>query len=219
MTATSLKDFRIRVFGDADWASYYPLTKKLDPQFEKILMSACPFYKGKQVFETHFAFLGMPAINSDPLTVAKWLEIHPADDQPKFYFANDPWHVGQPHTDVAVLEPRLYLLLREIIPGSTGQTPKDQMAMLPLEYEIPSTIAEVTKDILVFRKTGKRCNGLRWASCSERTVKTVRADAFDVSCVGRFNERGLCVCSWKDNGDEDVGVGASRILNLESLKV
>ncbi|MEI8174828.1 MAG: hypothetical protein WCG28_02660 [bacterium] len=203
-------NLQARIFSKTDWASYYGQTEKLDPQIEEIMMSTCPFNKGKLVKDTHFAFIGMPAINDEPLTVAKWLEIHPADGQPKFYFNDSPWHVGQPHTDIAVLEPRLYIMLREIVPGSTRKTPEEQVAMLPPEYEVPTTIAEVTKDILVYRRTGKRCNGSYWAACSERTVQTTQASAGRVSCVGHFSEFGLDVYDWSGNQSGDVGVGASR---------
>jgi hypothetical protein len=207
------KQQAIRVWGMGDWASYYGKPEKLDPKVEEILMSPCPFHKDKLVADTHFAFMGIPSINGDPLTVAKWLELHPADGHPKFYFANNPWHVGQPHTDVAVLEPRLYIVLREIVPGSLCKTPEKQLALLPPEYEVPTTIVEVTKDILVFRKTGKRCNGFVWATCAERIVKTDRIPPCEVgrvSCVGYFNEDGLHVGHWCGTPCHSIGVGASR---------
>jgi len=193
-----------------DWASYYRKPEQLDPKVEEILTSPCPFHKGKLVADTHFAFMGVPDINGDPLTVAKWLELHPADGQPKFYLNNNPWHVGQPHTDVAVLESHLYIVLRDIVPGSTSKTPEEQVAMLPPEYEVPTTIAEVTKNMLVFRKTGKRCNGSVWAACSERTIATSRVDAGSVSCVGYFDGSGLDVRHWNGFRYGYVGVGASR---------
>jgi hypothetical protein len=210
MTTTTATDLRVRIFNAADWASYYGPTEKLDPQVEEILMSACPFNKGKLVKDTHFAFMGMPAIDGVPLTVTKWLELHPADGQPKFYFNNNPWHAGQPHTDITTLEPRLYIMLREIVPGSTSKTPEEQVAMLPPEYEVPSTIAEVTKDILVYRRTGKRSNPNVWAACSERTVQTSQVIAGSVSCVGYFGGYGLGVFSWSGDRVDRVGVGASR---------
>ena len=210
MTTTAQQDLRVRIFSEADWASYYGPAQKLSPEVEDVLNGPCPFNKGKLVKDTHFAFMGMPAINGEPLTVAKWLELHPADGQLKFYFANDPWHVGQPHTDVVTLEPRLYIMLREIVPGSTSSTPEEQVAMLPPEYEVPSTIAEVTKDILVYRRTGKRCNPNRWAACKERTVKTDKAFAGLVSCVGSFDGHGLVVDRWFGGQSDFVGVGASR---------
>ena len=206
------------IFTDADWMSYYDakFTKKQlreagkFPWGEDILNSPCPFNKGKLVKDTHFAFLGIAGINGAPLTVAKWLELHPATGQPKFYFNQNPWHVGQPHTDVATMQLRWYLMLRNIVPDSTSKTPEDQVAMLPTEYEVPTTIMEVTKDILVFRKTGERPNGSRWAACTERTVKTNTARAGLVSCVGRFDGSGLGVDYWFGVRHDVVGVGASR---------
>jgi hypothetical protein len=206
------------IFTDADWMSYYDakFTKKQIreagkfPWGEDVLNSPCPFNSGKLVKDTHFAFLGISGINGQPLTVAKWLELHPATGQPKFYFNTDPWHLGQPHTDVTTMQLRWYLMLRDIVPGSTSKTPEEQVAMLPEGYEVPTTIMEVTKDILVFRKTGERPNGSRWAACTERTVKTDKVSAGYVSCVGDFDERGLNVDCWNGLRDNLVGLGASR---------
>jgi len=207
------------IFDDADWMSYYDakFTKKQFreagkfPWGEDILNSSCPFNSDKLVKDTHFAFLGLTAINGSPLTVAKWLELHPATGQPKFYFNNDPWHVGQPHTDVAtMMQLRWYLMLKNIIPNSTSKTPEEQVAMLPPEYEVPSTIAEVTKDILVFRKTDVRPNPSHWAACTERTVKTDKVSAGRVSCVGGFDGDGLYVDVWCGDRVGSVGLGASR---------
>ena len=207
------------IFTDADWMSYYDakFTKKQlreagkFPWGEDVLNSPCPFNKGKLVKDTHFAFLGISSLNGQPLTVAKLLELHPATGQPKFYFNTDPWHVGQPHTDVATMQLHWYLLLKEIVPGSTDKTSEEQVAMLPAEYEVPTTIVETTKDILVFKKTNERPNGSRWAACTERTVKTDKVSAGHVSCVGRFGERGLRVDFWSGNRSYDlVGLGASR---------
>jgi hypothetical protein len=206
------------IFTDADWMSYYDarFTKKQlraagkFPWGEDVLNSPCPFNKGKLVKDTHFAFLGISALNGQPLTVAKWLQLHPATGQPKFYFNSNPWHKDQPHTDIATMQSRWYLLLKDIVPGSTDKTPEEQVAMLPPEYEVPTTIAEVTKDIVVFRKTNERPNPSRWAACTERTVKTDKASTGYVSCVGLFDEYGLPVDSWSGYRYYYVGVGASR---------
>jgi hypothetical protein len=206
------------IFDDADWMSYYDakFTKKQlrdagkFPWGEDVLNGPCPFNKGKLVKDTHFAFLGLSAINGSPLTVAKWLELHPATGQPKFYFDTDPWHAGQPHTDVVTMQLRWYLMLKDIVPDSTSKTPEEQVAMLPPAYEVPSTIAEVTKDILVFRKTGVHPNPSRWAACTERTVKTDKVSAGYVLCVGCFDGYGLLVYYWLGYRSDRVGLGASR---------
>ncbi|MEK7493647.1 MAG: hypothetical protein AAB630_00670 [Patescibacteria group bacterium] len=206
------------IFTDADWISYYDakFTKKQlreagkFPWGEDVLNSPYPFNKGKLVKDTHFAFLGISGLNGQPLTVAKLLELHPATGQPKFYFNADPWHVGQHHTDVATMQLRWYLLLKDIVPGSTGKTPEEQVAILPPEYEVPTTIVETSKDILVFKKTGERPNRSRWAACTERTVKTDKGSAGHVSCVGIFGELGLLVHYWLGYRHGSVGLGASR---------
>ena len=220
--STSLRLARLilgnNIFGLEEWETLYGVkfTKKQRreagkfPWSESILTSPCPFSPGKQIKDTHFAFLGITGINGQPLTVTQWNVIHPATGQPKFYFNSNPWHAGQPYADTATLEPKWYLLLKEIVPNSTGKTPEDQVAMLPAEYETPATIAEVTKDILAFRKLSVRLNPSRWAACIERTIKTARIGAGLVSCVGDFGGDGLVVSGWSGGIDDGVGVGASR---------
>ena len=211
-------------WGIEDWL-YYSLIKEFltKEQRRKVvdfpwwdndtLNSPCPFNKGKLVKDTHFAFLGISGINGQPLTVAKWLKLYPGNGQPKFYCNNDPWHAGQPHTDVATMQLRWYLMLRDIVPGSTSKTPEEQVVMLPEGYEVPTTIMEVTKDILVFRKTGERPNGSRWwAACTERTVETDKVSVGSVSCVGFFDEFGLDVTYWDGYRNGRIGLGASRKL-------
>jgi len=220
MTATlsTEVDFRGCFFGTTDWASYYDSLQPLAEEVKEILQRTCPFYPKKRMFETHLVFQGIQILDNAPLTVAKWLELHPPTSQLKFYFNTNPWHAGQPHTDEATLEPRLYIMLREIVPGSTYKKPDDQLTLLPEDYKVPTTIEEVTKSILGFRKTSKRFNPNVWAACKERTIKTNTANAGDVSCVGRFDEDGLGVSDWRGHRNDNVGVGASRILKLESLR-
>ena len=205
---------KVQVWGHNDWASYYGKLEQLDLRVEEILMNPCPFHKGKLVAQTHFAFIGIPDINGDPLTVEKWFKLHSTESQLKLCFSNNAWHVCQPHIDIAVMETRLYVVLRETVPGSTGKTPEKQVAMLPSEYDVPSTIVEVTKDILLFRKTGKRCNSSDWARCSEQTVETSHTLAGRFSCVGNFYEDGLLVSRWDRVPHSNVGVGASLKIPL-----
>lgn len=205
-------------FGVEDWATFYgaSFTKKQlrqvaeFPWGEDVLNGPCPFVTGKTIRETHFAFLGLHQLKGTPLTVKHWLTVHPKDGQPRFYFAENPWHDGQPHTDEATMELKWYLLLKDIVPNSTSMTPEEQAPLVPQEYDIPTTISEVTKDILVFRKTGVRPNPTRWSACKERTVATALAFAGFVSCVGAFGGHGLYVDYWNGLRDGYVGLGASR---------
>jgi len=206
------------IFTDADWMNYYnvKLTKsqifeaRKFPWNEDILNSPCPFNLGKKVKDTHFAFLGISNINSQPLTVAKWLELHPATGQPKFYFNTNPWHMGQPHTDVATMQLRWYLMLKGIVPNSTKKTPEEQALMLPKNYEIPTTIEEVSKNIIFFRKTGERLNELKWAACERIVMKIGKISAGCISCVGHFDKDGLGIIYCDGNHSDHIGIGASR---------
>ena len=180
------------------------------PWDEDVLMSPDHWEPEKLVKDTHTAFLGVEKIDGAPLTVAKLIGLHPATGQPKFYYSDDPWHAGQPYTDVATLLPRWYLLRNETIPGSTGKDSDEQMRLIPPEYELPSTIAETTKDLLVFKKTGERPNGSRWARCVEKTVKTEKVSGGYWSIVGDFDEYGLFLYYWYGNRYIHVGCGAAR---------
>ncbi len=203
------------IFLPEDWTQYYSVnfSNIAIPNFPwsgSLLNSPCPFNPDKRIKDTHFAFLGLPDINGVPLTVAQWIKLHPQTGQPKFYHHTNPWHQGQPYTDKITLQPRWYLLLKEIVPSSTDRTPEEQVVLLPPEYEIPSTIAEVTKDLFVFKKTGIRSNPSQWAACAERTIQTSSSPAGNVSCVGGFGEGGLNVNYWADSRHFSVGLGASR---------
>ncbi len=202
------------IFDDADWMSYYDanLPKKLIraaaefPWSDELLNSPCPFNTDKLVKDTHFAFFGLPSLNGKDLTVLDWHDIHPATGQPKFYFNRNQFYKNKDYANKIVCEAKWHLLLKDIVPGSTEKLPEEQETMLPPEYEIPTTIAEVTKDILYFRKTDVRVNPERWARCKEKTFNGFH------SCVGFFVDLGLDVNYWIGNRDPYFGVGASRKL-------
>ncbi len=208
------------IFNVEDWNKFYgvrPSESQLAeiPKFPwslDLLNSPCPFNFGKRIKDTHFAFLGLPDINGVPLTVAQWIKLHPQTGQLKFYHHTNPWHQGQLYTDKITLQLRWYLLLKEIILNSTNKTPEEQLVLLPPEYEIPTTIAEVSKNLFVFKKTGIRSNGSVYAACAERTIQTSSSSASNVSCVGDFERSGLCVYDWHGRRLSNVGLGASRKL-------
>lgn len=142
--------------------------------------------------------------------MAKLIELHPPSGQPRFYFNSDLWHAGQPHTDVATLLPRWYLLRKEVVPGSTGKSYDDLLTMLPPEYELPTTIAQTAMSLAVFQKTGTHPNPSKWACCAEQTIKTEKVQALHHSCVGLFDGYGLHVIHWNGEPSGSVGLGVSR---------
>jgi len=200
-------------WGVEDWAAMYGVNfsqKQLRqvaefPWNEDVLNSTCPLC-GKVVKDCHFVFLGIDRINGKPLTILKWQEIHPTTGQPKFYsYAPDAWYSNEKFAKETTMSFRWYLLHQSIVPKSESKTFNDQKAMLTADYEVPSAITEVSKDLLVFRKTGTFVNPSRWARTEDVTSDGGRVDVGD--CV----QNGLSVNDYWDGGcNDDFGVSASR---------
>ena len=200
-------------FGVEDWSALYGVNftqKQLRqvaefPWGEDILNSICPLC-GKVVKDCHFAFVGLDRVNGKPLTILKLQEIHPATGQPKFYsYAPSAWYSEQKFAKETTMSFRWYLLHQNIVPKSESKTYDEQKAMLAVDYEVPSAVAEATKDLLVFKKTGNFVNSSRYARCED-----VASDGYRVG-VGVFDGDGLDVDVFWDAGRDDViGLAASR---------
>lgn len=201
-------------FGIEEWSSLYGInfTKKQlreiadFPWSEDILNAPCPFVKGKKVKETHFAFLGLDSFKGKPLTILTWQELHPASKQPKFYsYAPDCWYAREGFATGKISDFRWYLMLKEIVPGSTEKIYQEQIKMLPDEYEVPFAIEEVTKEILYFKKNGAYLNPNRYAHCQDLYSPGHRVH------VGHFDQDGLAVdYYWDDRRHSDIGLASSR---------
>ncbi len=176
------------------------------PWSDEVLNGPCPFNKNKRVKETHLAFFGMPTLIKKRLTVMALQRLHPPSDQPRFYFSHNPEYAQWPYANETTCEARWHLVLKNIVPGSTQTTARHQEALLPFEYEIPTTIEEVTKDILCFKLTRARPNPRLWARCREK-----RSDDH-LACAGHFNRNGLGISYWCGAAINGVGLGASRKL-------
>ncbi len=212
-------------FGVEEWSSLYGVNLSIKqlrgitrfPWSEDVLNAPCPFYKGKSVKETHFAFLGLDAFKGKPLTILKWQELHPDSGQPKFYsYAPDNWYAKEKFGNEPTCGFRWYLMPLEILPDSADKTYQEQVAMfdkiyqeqvamLPADYEVPHAIEEVTKVILYYRKNGICLNPTRYGRCQD-----VASDGRRVH-VGSFDMGVLDVGDCSDGGHScGVGVAASR---------
>jgi hypothetical protein len=200
-------------FGVKDWSALYGVsfTKKQlrqvakFPWGENILNSHCPLC-GKVVKDCHFAFLGLDRINGEPLTILKLEELHPATGQPKFaLYAPTVWYSNEEFAKKTTMGFRWYLLHQSTVPKFGGKTYYEQKAMLPPEYEVASAVTEVTKNLLVFRKTGNFVNPSDYARCQCET-----SDGYRV-IVGSFGEDGLNIHGcWIDDRTYWHGLAASR---------
>ncbi len=200
-------------FGIEDWATLYganfaqmQLRQVAEfPWGEDVLASTCPLC-GKTVKDCHFAFLGLDRLNGKPLTIRELQELHSNTAQPRFYsYTPDAWYSKEKFATDTTMDLRWYLLHTNIVPKSEDKTFDEQKAMLPAEYEMPSAITEVAKDLLVFKKTGVYANPSRYGRCT-----VVDSDGRRVS-VGYFDAGGLVVDRyWDDHRLDRIGVSASR---------
>jgi len=201
-------------FGVEEWSFLYGVNfsnKQLRevaefPWSEDVLNAPCPFYKGKSVKETHFAFLGLDTFKGKPLTILRWQELHPASGQPKFYsYAPDSWYSKEKFGNKPTCGFRWYLMPLEIVPESTNKTYAEQTAMLSADYEVPLAIEEITKVILYYRKNGIYLNSTRYGRCQDVASNGYRVD------VGYFVSEGLNVNRyWDDFHHHSIGLAASR---------
>ena len=79
-------------FDAPQWVEFYrttaPKATPLPGELTHGAFITCPFYQGKRVYETHFAFLGFEAI-----TIPKLQELNPKTSQPRFAnYAPDCWY-------------------------------------------------------------------------------------------------------------------------------
>lgn len=197
-----------RIFGPEEWSALYGarLLKRIPafPWSEEVLKSPSPFHKGKTVAETHFAFLGLAKLNGKPLNIMRWRELHPATGQPRFY-SDNPWYGRETFATDTTCEFKWYLMSLDIVPNSERKTYQEQLALLNQDYEVPTAIAEVTKDILAFRKTGTYPKHNRYGRCIDVSSVGYRVD------VGYFGRDGLGVdrC-WDDDRGVIIGLAAAR---------
>lgn len=173
------------------------------PWSKDILISTCPFC-GKVVKDCHFAFIGVDRLNGKPLTTTKMQELHAPTGKPTFYFyAPSVLYSEQKYAKESTM--RWYLLHNYPVWKSENKTYREQVQMLTADYEVPSAVVEITKHILIARKTGfSEYPSLR-ARCTDITRNN------GIVSVGVFDGHGPVANGCRDDDREhDLGIAASR---------
>lgn len=204
-------------FGIEDWVKIYGANFTQEqlcqiddfPWGGDVLNSTCPLC-GKTVKDCHFAFLGVDRLNGKPLTILKFKKLHPDTAEPRFAdFMPDPWYFKEKFATETTMSLRWYLLHTNIIPKSEGKDFYGQKKLLPVEYEVPSAITEITKDLLVFKKTGLYANLSKFARCTDLTD----GGRIHVGHLGHLRAGELHIgCGWDSQYDYEIGIAASRKL-------
>ncbi|MBI4029051.1 MAG: hypothetical protein HY376_01675 [Candidatus Blackburnbacteria bacterium] len=194
-------------FGAGDWETHYGIVPLEVPEFpwsDDILNAPCQFIEGKRVKDTHFAFLGLSGVGSEPLTIMKLHELHPPKRQPRFYVpATEAWYNEQVFATQATCRVRWYLMLAQAVPGSTRKSYQDQKAMLPPEYEVPLVVERATMNLLYYRKFDRYPDTAIWARCQD-------VDSYDRRVFVHSFSESVDVTHWDDDPRSRIGVAASR---------
>lgn len=132
--------------------------------------------------------------------------------------SDTPWYEKEPAAETA-LELRWYLMLKEAIPNSDKINLEEQLKMLPPEYERPTVIAEVAKNLLYYHKTKNRLNGLHGVTCIDRVGPDDPNNKDELFFyIGPFCTSGLQIGNWYGCNAPylitSVGMGAMRKVGL-----
>jgi len=205
-------------FGPEDWIEYFNIYMAIGaihkiPKFPKIpefpwspdvLTSSCPFTPGEKIANTHFAFLGLPKIHRTLLTIMRWHRF-PRIGPAMFYHWRNPWYKDEAFANTVTCEFRWYLMPLHMVRGSERKSYSEQLTMLPMEYEVPTAIEELTKLLLYLRKSGQYVNVDKMARCKDTTYDGIRVQ------VGNFCTHGVTIMYYPDDLRYDYdGIAASR---------
>lgn len=147
-------------FGPEEWWSYYGARLSPEelqvverfPWTEEELNEPCPFNRSKTVWETHFAFLGLPSLHDHRLTILHLCHLHPFHKVPNVAVKpTGAWLSGESSVADGTCHFAWYLVLGEAVPDSVHRSYGDQTVLLPVSYEPPRTIEELTKLVLFFQ--------------------------------------------------------------------
>jgi hypothetical protein len=182
------------------------------PWSEDILRGPCPFFRDKPLWETHFAFLGIPLLNRKPLTALRWHKEEMITSEPISALSINPWRPDQRSTMDATMPFRWRLVLKSIVPGSEDRIFENQLKLLPPDYEAPTMIVGLTKDVLLRIHTKERVNETHLSATCDRTAQTALMNAGAIPCVGMPGGSGPRVEYWRGDAHPLIGIGASRKL-------
>jgi hypothetical protein len=206
-------------FGKAMWAKYFGnigVEPPLPADIEQILNSACPFWQGKRVRDTHFLTLIPASVDNRPFTLDSLQELiqKPKEGQGTKYSSYwDPiqkeWGSRAPTHSYWVL------MTRDVIPGSRNKKFDEhkRIASQNEHYEMPCLLEAAASILLGHVRTGAHFysdNPYTYTRCQERVTSSPSHPLI----VGGFSSAGLSVDynSLYDTELEHNGVGTLRRL-------
>lgn len=146
-------------FGVIEWEKHFRIPYNDDERFEvfdcfpwgrDVLEGPCPFTPEKKVWETHFAFLGLPQL-LDPLTMRYWSRVYPDRVRPSeaaVWTSNSFLQVTCGF--------RWYLMPLVALQHRGGLLSYEEwVAQIPVQYEMAWAVEELTMALLYHMMTGR----------------------------------------------------------------
>lgn len=201
-------------FGPSHWKQIYDVSFS-DDQLEEIaifpwnrdiLDSPCPFWPGELVKDTHFSFLGLPHIGSEPLTIPRWRDLRRARAPPHLAHSTE----GYDDTLAARVNCRCGWYL---MPIASPQSFRKRgyaaaVASLPPEYDVASVIDQVTKLLLYHDATRKFADNGTDSRCRE--VSAARLNYHIVASMRSSVDELAVSYVWDGARRVTLGLAASR---------
>jgi NLR family CARD domain-containing protein 3 len=189
--------------GPKEWSQYFGEVGAAPPlpaNIDEILNGPCPFWRGKQVKDTHLLVLVPAMVDGRPFTLDLLGELIKSPQgsgnktQYRYYGSDVQKELGakSPRSSYWVL------MTRDVLPGSRSKAYDAQEALvaahasrLNLPYEMPDALSAATAILLHHARTGERLyTNAPWTytRCQEKVLD----NEYPV-VVGRFSSEGLIV--------------------------
>ncbi len=128
-------------------------------------------------------------------------------------FGRPFWYARDPFAKDEEVEPRWYLLRKDVVPGSMGKAFTEQLALLDETEVVPRACEVVYGVVLYFLARNRRLFPDMSARCRDTAHSNIIASGARVD-VGNFTEGGLGIALWDDKPDEGMGL-ASMVTPME----
>ncbi|MCU0317895.1 MAG: hypothetical protein MUC61_00950 [Amoebophilaceae bacterium] len=219
------------VFGSQEWNQYFGEVGEepfLPLDIDEILHSACPFWPGKLVKNTHLLVLIPSTVDGKAFTLdllGELIQSPRGDGHRTQYFLYED-EVQRSSRDAYSTSSYWVLLTRDILPGSRSKPYTVQQALVAAQaprvdhspYEIPNVLETATAILSHYVRSSHRLyEGYEGAGIDELPSTSTRCTVLleDIAehpspiAVGRFCSRGLVFLSGFDD-DAELGISCLR---------
>ena len=209
------------VFGKQAWEKYVHDVgpePPLPPNIDQILDSACPFWSGRKVHDTHLLTLIPARVDRQAFSLnllGSLIKQQFPSNEKGFFSYTDPVKTQFGNKSISksywVLMTREVIPHKELIPHKKNLTYEDKKALVARYkgYELPSALEATTSILGHYFLCGERLFGdksnYRFTYCSERTEWN------NPVCIGGFTPDGLCILD-DEFYNYTTGVACSRRL-------